>query len=397
VNTNLDRAFVDNVSVVSNPGTLRVDDGSQANGQVLMSDATGAGTWSPAGAFPTTVWLTSGNGSTNLATDFLGTTDNLPLNFRTNNTQKMTVLEDGNVFIGTTAIPAAASRSKLHVVDNSQNNSALFADNTNTTAATASNGARGEARATRIGSAGVTGVSINAGSNEIGVLGDYTTWGAGAMGLGDGGALSDLVLNVDYGLYGSIGNSAVGTGVYGKNTNTTVGAYGVYSQGNFVATGLKSASVPTTRGNQLVFCIENPEIWFEDLGAGKLTNGSAHIKLDTMFLESVFIDENHKASIFLQEQGDSEGLTYTMDVDNKGFTVKEKEGGRSSIDFSYRIFAKRRFYQDHRFGVDAAQPFENNLVKHKDLPVLTTNPDEMKKFVEEYHKKEKSELMNNNN
>lgn len=392
VDSGLDRAFVDNVSIISNPATLRIDDGSQASGQILMSDATGAGTWSTPGAFPATVWLTSGNGSTTPATNFLGTNDNLPLNFRTNNTQKMTVLTNGNV-----GINIAAPTSKLHVVDNTQNNPIIQANNTNTTNATASNGIRGEGRATVIGSAGVTGVStfIAGGANPMGVIGDYSLWGASIYGLGVGGSLADMPASIDFGAFGTV-NSAVGSGVYGRNSNTTSGAYGVYSDGNFAATGTKSASVPTSKGNQLVYCIENPEIWFEDLGSGKLINGIAHIKLENMFLETVFIDDNHKASVFLQEQGDCNGLTYIMDRDNKGFTVREKEGGHSNVDFSYRIFAKRRFYQDHRFGVDASQPFENNLIKHKDVPVTTTDPNEMKKFVEEYRKKEKSELINNN-
>lgn len=390
VNGGLDRAFIDNLSIISNPATLRIDDGNQAVGQVLMSDATGAGTWSPPGAFPATDWLTSGNGSTTPGTNFLGTNDNLPLNFRTNNIQRMTVLSNGNV-----GINIATPTSKLHVVDNAQNNPTIIANNTNTTNATASNGIRGEARATKIGSAGVTGVSafVTGGANPMGVIGDYSLWGASIYGLGIGGQLTDMPTLIDFGVFGTV-NSAVGTGVYGRNNNAS--GFGVYSQGNFAATGTKSASVPTSKGNQLVYCIENPEIWFEDLGSGKLANGMAHIKLENMFLETVFIDDSHKASIFLQEQGDCNGLTYTMDRDNKGFTVREKEGGHSNVDFSYRIFAKRRFYQDHRFGVDASQPFENNLVKHKDVPVTTTNPNEMKKFVEEYRKKEKNELINNN-
>jgi hypothetical protein len=387
VNTGLDRAFVDNISVVSNPATLRIDDGGQANGQVLMSDATGAGTWSPAGAFPATVWLTSGNGSTTPGTNFLGTTDNLPLNFFTNNTQKMTVLANGNVGIG-----IAAPTSKLHVFGTDNANPMIYARNTNSTGGTLSRGLFGEARATVVGSAGLTGVSLNRGANEIGVMGDYsdtgTSWGVAVLGTGIGGSVNDinfLPVTYDFGVFGTV-NSAVGTGVYGKNNNAS--GFGVYAEGNFAVTGIKPASIPTSKGNQLVYCIENPEIWFEDLGTGKLTNGSTHVKLDTMFLESVFIDENHKASIFLQEQGDSEGLTYTMDADNRGFTVKEKEAGRSNIDFSYRIFAKRRFYQDHRFGVDSGQPFENNLIKHKDVPVATTDPKKMKRFVESYRKKE---------
>ncbi|AWG24481.1 beta strand repeat-containing protein [Flavobacterium kingsejongi] len=47
-------------------------------------------------------WSLAGNAGT-AAANFLGTTDNQPLRFRTNNTEKMTILGNGNVGIGTTA------------------------------------------------------------------------------------------------------------------------------------------------------------------------------------------------------------------------------------------------------------------------------------------------------
>jgi len=45
--------------------------------------------------------------------------------------------------------------------------------------------------------------------------------------------------------------------------------------------------------------------------------------------------------------------------------------------------AKRRFYQDHRFGVDSNQPFGDNLKNAKDVEPITTNPVEMQRWVEE--------------
>jgi hypothetical protein len=45
-------------------------------------------------------WKLLGNAGTNPATNFLGTTDNQPLVFRTNNTEKVRVLANGNVGIG---------------------------------------------------------------------------------------------------------------------------------------------------------------------------------------------------------------------------------------------------------------------------------------------------------
>ena len=47
-------------------------------------------------------WELTGNAGTNIATNFLGTTDNNSLAFRTNNIERMRILNTGNVGIGTT-------------------------------------------------------------------------------------------------------------------------------------------------------------------------------------------------------------------------------------------------------------------------------------------------------
>jgi hypothetical protein len=204
-------------------------------------------------------------------------------------------------------------------------------------------------------------------------------------------------------VYGLVSYSDVftnsGVAVYGKNPNLTIGvSYGMYCQGNMAVGGtptptntsgtaagvaiLKAASVPTTKGNQLVYCKESPEMWFEDFGFGQLQNGTAHIALENLFLETVFIDATHKMHVVLQEQAESKGLYFIVDADHKGFTVKEKKGGNSNISFSYSIMAKRRFYQDQRFGVDSFQPFENNLAKTRAPLLLTTDPMVMKAALE---------------
>jgi len=127
--------------------------------------------------------------------------------------------------------------------------------------------------------------------------------------------------------------------------------------------------------------MESPEVWFEDFGQAKLINGYIHISFDEMFQETVFIDSEHPMHVFLQEQGESNGLYFTPDTDGKGFSVKEKQNGTSNITFSYRITAKRRFFQDHRFGVDPIQPFENNLVKAKYMEPRTSSLEEMRAIV----------------
>jgi hypothetical protein len=46
-------------------------------------------------------WELTGNAGTNPANDVLGTTDNQPLAIRTNTSEKVRVMPDGNVGIGT--------------------------------------------------------------------------------------------------------------------------------------------------------------------------------------------------------------------------------------------------------------------------------------------------------
>jgi hypothetical protein len=390
-NTGDDRAYIDNVTISNPSPALRIVDGNQGAGKVFTSDATGLGTWTTPTVPSTNVWLISGNVGTNPATNFVGTTDAQNFTIRTNNLPRINVLTNGNVGIGVTN-----PTSKLEVQENLAGQGIIRAKNTNNTSGL-SYGIFGQANATQLGSAGIVGFSNGGGNNEIGVLGDYGLWGAGVFGKGPNGAIADMPSFRDHGVFGTVGNSVTGVGVYGKNVNTSVGsAYGMYCNGNFAVTGTKSASVPTSQGNQLVYCTESPELWFEDLGFGTLVNGTTHIALDAMFQETVYIDNSKKMHVFLQEEGDSNGLFVTIDTDNKGFTVKEKNNGRSNNSFSYRILAKRRFYQNQRFGVDANQPFENNLIKHKDIPVTTTDPQEMKRMVEAAIKEKNREFANSN-
>jgi hypothetical protein len=382
VNSGSDRVFIDNVIVSTYSAAIRIKDGTEGSNKILSSDANGNTTWiNPSTLLSGTNWSTTGNSGT-LSTDFVGTTNAATLQFGTNNSPKMSILSNGNVGVGV-ANPAR----RLEISADMDNLAVLRGINTNSTTANVSYGIRGQANSTLLGSAGIVGSSDNGGSNEMGVIGDFASSGTGVFGLGSGGTINDMPANPNIGIFGTVG-SATGTGVYGRNSNTSATAFGVYSAGNFAETGAKSASLPTTQGNQLVYCTESPEIWFEDMGFNKLINGESHVILDELFLETIYIDATHKPHIFIQDLGDTKGLIVTMDSDNKGFTVKEKKGGISNSDFSYRILAKRRFYQNQRFGVDANQPFENNLIKAKKVPAKITDIETMTQFVEKSKKEE---------
>ncbi|MDP1800920.1 MAG: tail fiber domain-containing protein [Bacteroidota bacterium] len=88
------------------------------NGQILQFNGTA---WTPTSG---TFWNLLGNAGTNAALNFLGTTDNIDLVFRTNNTERARILAGGNVGIATNA-----PTERLHVNGNIQLGNPLAATN----------------------------------------------------------------------------------------------------------------------------------------------------------------------------------------------------------------------------------------------------------------------------
>jgi hypothetical protein len=81
-------------------------------GQVLTQTAGG-----PAWSNASNDWAILGNAGTNPATNFLGTTDNQALVFRTNNVEDARISTNGNVSIGTTASTTARLHNYLPATD----------------------------------------------------------------------------------------------------------------------------------------------------------------------------------------------------------------------------------------------------------------------------------------
>lgn len=191
--------------------------------------------------------------------------------------------------------------------------------------------------AANTGGAGVSGYNaITSGNQRMGVLGQYngTAYGLGVVGIGFGGGIPT-------------GNNDIG--VVGWRTNNA--NYSGYFNGNHViANGTKTASVGTQWGNQLLYCMESPEVWFEDIGRGQLVNGTCTIHLDSIFKQVTVIDAEHPMMVFVQLEGECEDVYTTPGTTS--FTVTEKNGGHSNTPFSYRIVAKRVHFQDHRYGND---------------------------------------------
>jgi hypothetical protein len=95
--------------------TVMVD----ANGVMYRGGTVGA---------PPTAWLTRGNAGTNVATDFMGSTDNVDVAFRTNNTETFRMTNGQKLLVGVTTA-TAPSTQKMEV--NAATGDALWAHSPN--------------------------------------------------------------------------------------------------------------------------------------------------------------------------------------------------------------------------------------------------------------------------
>lgn len=319
-------------------------------------------------------WRLTGNSIA--ATDFIGTTNAQAFRFYCNNVERMRFNPtDGEGVVGATASPyagdefSAVATATLTFALNgysAQNGSGTWGEvlTASSTAFSAVQGVYGGSGAgagvlgnyngtntsntrsgvfgicstpTNSGGAGVVGYhGATSGNQHMGVLGYYNgaAYGIGSYGIGFGGGIIT-------------GNNDIA--VVGWRANN--GNYSAYFNGNFVvANGTKSASVETQWGNQLVYCQESPEVWFEDIGGGQLVNGQCRVDFDSIFKQITVIDADHPMHVFIQMEGESEDV-YVL-KDSTGFTVKERNGGHSNASFSYRVVAKRVNFQDHRYGND---------------------------------------------
>ena len=119
--------------------------------------------------------------------------------------------------------------------------------------------------------------------------------------------------------------------------------------GDTTAIGTKHAAVPLRNGQMVdVTVMESPEVWFEDFGSGRLSGGVTTISLDSKFTQIVNLSSGYH--VFLTPEGDCKGLFVTSKT-NHGFEVRELSGGKSSVEFDYRIVAHRNGYEAERLPV----------------------------------------------
>lgn len=167
--------------------------------------------------------------------------------------------------------------------------------------------------------------------------------------------------------YGVYGKSASNNGVYATTTtgtaalravnpNKTSNHYAglfdgnVRINGNYVATGTKSAVVATTEGDRLMYAEEATQNYFSDQGMATLKHGRVVVKLDPLFAQTVDLSKPYMV-IVTPLSFDTAGLG-AGNLTASSFEVRELNRGKGSFAFSWRVTALRKGYADAR--MDAA-------------------------------------------
>jgi len=108
-----------------------------------------------------------------------------------------------------------------------------------------------------------------------------------------------------------------------------------------IGTGTVNTIVKDTKGEYVAMsCPEAPENLFQDYGQGQLVNGKIHIDIDPILAKNIVVNEQHPLRVFIQLEGDCEGVFITNKTQT-GFDVVELKGGTSNVSFSYTIVANR--------------------------------------------------------
>jgi hypothetical protein len=125
------------------------------------------------------------------------------------------------------------------------------------------------------------------------------------------------------------------------NNNTTGSYCEIASNADLFCSGTVQARAVRTRrltsGGQhvLAYAAESASETLEDVGTGRMVGGVANVTIDRAFGSTIDRSAYH---VFLTPKGDAS--IYVGQETPAGFVVRETHGGRSTLDFDYRIIAR---------------------------------------------------------
>jgi hypothetical protein len=244
----------------------------------------------------TTGWSITGNVGTNPATNFLGTTDNQALVFRTNNTERMRILGTGFIGIGTT--------TPTYNVDVILNNaSGYIASFENTNANNSS----------------LLGLKNTGTFNAIGGASNPSN-GVGVYGVAIAGNPSS-----GYGVYG-VSNSSNALGVRGSipTTGSWLGFGGYFTGGLAYANGIYNVSDESVKKEiyiiknalQKIMLIEGISFKYDEKSAPLLADDKRYLGFSAQNISNILPEAVAQKQIITKEKFEKYGYSYNS-VDSK--------------------------------------------------------------------------------
>ncbi len=272
-----------------------------------------------------------------------GTTNYLSKYATSTSLGNSSIVENGiGVGIGT-ATPAyplqvnSGATMSAYIYNSNKDHDAIWAHN----GASANNGAGcGIVGITSQNSSMAAGVwGENGNTTGTGVVGFGNASGALLMNTGSGGAFTGTTT----GLFAKSNSSAASQAVYTDNFGSIVRVnyWSGTTQYKIQGAGTVSTVVKDLNNKNVVMhATETPEIYLQDYGFGSLVNGRAHINLDPIFAKNVTINAAHPLRVFVQLEGDCNGV-YVSAKSSTGFDVVELANGFSNTSFQYTVVCNR--------------------------------------------------------
>ena len=118
------------------------------------------------------------------------------------------------------------------------------------------------------------------------------------------------------------------------------------ASGNVFATNYFTLGSDSTHKVVAAYSAATTRASLEDTGTAQLTKGTGAVRFDPAFERAIAVQDGYQ--VFLTPDGDVRAPLYVAQKFAHGFTVRESQGGRSSILFDYRIVARRAGSPDAR-------------------------------------------------
>lgn len=366
-----------------------------ANGVMYRGGTTGA---------PTNAWFTLGNAGTAPANNFMGSTDNVDVVFRTNNVETFRMTNTQRVGIGTTGpttkldvfsgagdavfghstnvggylgyetnftfgvTPQNISGSGFYASNPAAGYTSIFGQSTGsaTVAAMISYSNVWMAAYTYVDNASATfnpsanysqlnvTSATNAGTqialrgwSERGTTAGNPGYTVGIQGIADAQNQDAIgVEGISFSSSGGVSTGGYFEGLTYPGTSIAYAYVGGWVNGatarKIIGTGSVSEVVPTANhGRVTLTCPESPEYWYQDYGTVNLVNGQAHVDLDPITAEIIVVDANNPIRVFATPVNMLNFNGVTiMNQTATGFDLVELNGGNHSGQLHYQLVMK---------------------------------------------------------